>query len=578
MKRLALFVALMLAAASWGVPVLGAGDVTPATSKVNGCTVKMVNIKPGLVVKPVLANNRTGQTANLQDMAKSAGALAAVNGTFFCAYTPEDPVSWGTIMIDGVMERVGASGGALGITDDGRVKVARLRTTIKGGLNGSEQWPNNWSAWDVNLNSQNPDSVVIFTPKFGQKMVSPTGTTITVRQGVVKSIQKGTVPIPADGYVIGFGPGSAEYAARFSVGDTVQVHYEFRDHEGNLLDWSDVRHIIQAGPLLVQNGQNVLNTEADRINEPKFQNRGSWSFVGCRDNDSMVIGTVSGGNMKQMAETLTKAGLKHAIGLDGGASVGLYCQDKLLIKPGRKLSNCLAVVKPADTVPRAADYKDAMVTQKMPAVNSDNTGGTAPAEEPGPVPGSGTGNEVNEPEQPGKSLPKLTDINSHWAQKTIEELVATGAISGYPDGTFKPNRTVTRAEFATILVKAWKLESDTGKVCSDTSQHWAKDSIAVAAAHGIVNGYSDSTFGPNDNITREQMALMIARAAKLDEVAAGKPFVDSMKISTWARDAAAATSKDGIITGYPDSTFRPQANTTRAEAATVIVRALKSAE
>jgi hypothetical protein len=184
--------------------------------------------------------------------------------------------------------------------------------------------------------------------------------------------------------------------------------------------------------------------------------------------------------------------------------------------------------------------------------------------------------ENPEPEQPGKPLPKLTDINGHWAQKTIEELVATGAISGYPDGTFKPNRTVTRAEFATILVKAWKLESDNGKVFSDTSQHWAKDSIAVAGAHGIVKGYSDTTFGPNDNITREQMAVMIARALKLGEVAVGKPFVDSMKISTWAWYAVAATSKDGIITGYPDTTFRPQANTTRAEAATVIVRALKS--
>ena len=155
-------------------------------------------------------------------------------------------------------------------------------------------------------------------------------------------------------------------------------------------------------------------------------------------------------------------------------------------------------------VVKAADYKDTTVTQKILAVDVDNndTGGTDPVEEPGPVPGSDTENEKDEPEQPGKPLPKLTDINGHWAQKTIEELVATGAISGYPDGTFKPDQTITRAEFATILVKAWELDSDSGKVFADTSKHWAKDSIAIAAAHGIVQGYSDSTFGPNDNITR----------------------------------------------------------------------------
>jgi uncharacterized repeat protein (TIGR02059 family) len=168
----------------------------------------------------------------------------------------------------------------------------------------------------------------------------------------------------------------------------------------------------------------------------------------------------------------------------------------------------------------------------------------------------------------------LKDIAGHWAEKTIEELVASGAISGYPDGTFQPNKTITRAEFATILVKAFNLESKTGKVFNDTAGHWAKEAIATAQAHGIITGYSDTSFGPNDNITREQMAVMIVKAAQPAGTVEAPAFNDSSKIADWAQQAVAAASGNKIITGYPDNTFRPQAQATRAEAATVMVNAL----
>lgn len=170
---------------------------------------------------------------------------------------------------------------------------------------------------------------------------------------------------------------------------------------------------------------------------------------------------------------------------------------------------------------------------------------------------------------------KLSDISPHWAQASIEKLVNLGAIGGYPDGTFKPDQTITRAEFASILVKAFKLEAKKGKVFNDSAAHWAKDSIATAQGYGIVNGYSDTTFGPNDNITREQMAVMIVKAAKLTEDSEGKAFNDDSKISDWAVKGVATASGNNIITGYPDNTFRPQANATRAEAVTVIVKALR---
>ena len=178
-----------------------------------------------------------------------------------------------------------------------------------------------------------------------------------------------------------------------------------------------------------------------------------------------------------------------------------------------------------------------------------------------------------EPEKPVLSV-KLLDINGHWAQKNIEQLVASGVLGGYPDGTFKPNNTMTRAEFVTMLVKAFKLENKGAKTFSDTTSHWAKDYIAGAVVNGIVSGYNDDSFGPDDLVTREQMAVMIARVAKL-HVAVGKlKFIDSDSISSWAREGITAIARNGIMKGYPDNTIKPQGNATRAEAVTVIVNTL----
>ncbi len=169
----------------------------------------------------------------------------------------------------------------------------------------------------------------------------------------------------------------------------------------------------------------------------------------------------------------------------------------------------------------------------------------------------------------------LTDIGGHWAEQYIKELAASGIISGNQDGSYKPDNSISRAEFATLLVKAFKLAPGTGKVFADTDQHWAKEFISTAATNGIVAGYSDSSFGPNDLITREQMAIMIVRAAKLADATDGKEFADASLFSSYARNAILTASKHGIISGYPDNTFKPQGQTTRAEAAVVVSKALK---
>jgi hypothetical protein len=175
--------------------------------------------------------------------------------------------------------------------------------------------------------------------------------------------------------------------------------------------------------------------------------------------------------------------------------------------------------------------------------------------------------------QPTVNIP--SDISGHWAKDSIIKMINAGVISGYPDGTFKPDKTITRAEFTVMIVKALNLETRAGKTFTDTASHWAKESISTAAAYGIISGYDENIFGPDDLITREQAAVIIARAAKLETATDESNFTDNKAISSWAKKGVAAAFKGKFITGYPDGTFKPQGKTTRAEAAVIIGKLLK---
>ncbi|NOU87684.1 hypothetical protein GC102_18170 [Paenibacillus sp. LMG 31460] len=178
--------------------------------------------------------------------------------------------------------------------------------------------------------------------------------------------------------------------------------------------------------------------------------------------------------------------------------------------------------------------------------------------------------------QPQTNEADFADIKGHWSEANVRELVKLGAINGYADNTFKPNANITRAEFVTVIVKAFHLGAQEGKTFADTENHWAKSAIATAAAAGIVAGYNDNSFGPDDLITREQMAAIVVRAAKLAATDKSVNFPDSANISDWARTALATATAKGLINGYGDGTVKPKVNTTRAEAVTVILRALQA--
>ncbi len=178
---------------------------------------------------------------------------------------------------------------------------------------------------------------------------------------------------------------------------------------------------------------------------------------------------------------------------------------------------------------------------------------------------------------------KFTDVPaSLWAYGDIESLSGLGDISGYPDGSFKPGNTITRAEFVSILSKALKLAAynPAAPDFSDVAQgDWFYGSVEDAVYAGIVKGHS-STFKPDDPITREEMAVILVNALNEQDQAktnmsAKTGFADDAGISAWAKGFVAVAVQDGLIKGYSDdNSFRPKSAATRAEACAMIMNFL----
>ncbi|MFC3773244.1 S-layer homology domain-containing protein [Paenibacillus sp. GCM10012303] len=172
----------------------------------------------------------------------------------------------------------------------------------------------------------------------------------------------------------------------------------------------------------------------------------------------------------------------------------------------------------------------------------------------------------------------FSDVTGHWAEADIKQAVSSGIVRGYSDGTFKPGQTVTRAEFAVMLIHALKPQGEGVElIFTDTAKigAWARKAVAQAVQAGIIKGYSDGAFRPNAEITRAEMASMIAVASgQSSEANAVTGFVDDDEIPTWARGSVAYVKQAGIIQGKGGNTFAPQDNATRAEAVTVLLKLL----
>ncbi|MCD9026342.1 GLUG motif-containing protein [Cohnella silvisoli] len=183
----------------------------------------------------------------------------------------------------------------------------------------------------------------------------------------------------------------------------------------------------------------------------------------------------------------------------------------------------------------------------------------------------------------------FADAAGHWAEKAVNELASRMVIGGVDGTHFRPNQPITRAEFAAIVVRALGLD-DNGTSASFedvASEAWYAGGVAKAQEYGIVSGYPDGTFHPERTITREEAIAMIVRMMKLTgmNTSVSEPeaevtltlFADGKSVDGWAKEAVAAAVKSGLVQGFAAG-LRPKSDITRAETAAIVLRLLEKAE
>ncbi|BBH18814.1 hypothetical protein Back11_01590 [Paenibacillus baekrokdamisoli] len=157
-------------------------------------------------------------------------------------------------------------------------------------------------------------------------------------------------------------------------------------------------------------------------------------------------------------------------------------------------------------------------------------------------------------------------------EKTIKLATKLGIVKGYADGSFRTDATVTRAEFAAMLVKALGLEPAGNANFKDAKGHWAENEIMALKSSGIINGYLDGTFKPNQSITKAEIVSMLSKVINTTSIPKPSKFNDVS--GSWAESAIDTLSDIGIVNGTGEGSFRPQANATRLESLLMIMRLL----
>ena len=171
---------------------------------------------------------------------------------------------------------------------------------------------------------------------------------------------------------------------------------------------------------------------------------------------------------------------------------------------------------------------------------------------------------------------QFTDMDAYsWAKNAVQALRAKGIISGYADMTFKPANSVTRAEFITMMVKAYMPDEKDGSAkFSDVSAgDWFFKSVMTAFENGIISGVTEDEFMPNNKIKRQDMAVILYNLAMKLGKAAGEEteeFADFASVSDYAKQAVAFLKAAGVVNGDETGSFNPQSYANRAEAAQMI--------
>lgn len=166
-----------------------------------------------------------------------------------------------------------------------------------------------------------------------------------------------------------------------------------------------------------------------------------------------------------------------------------------------------------------------------------------------------------------------TDIEGHWAEKEISNLSLNGIMSGYTDNSFRPNQNMTRAELVTVINRLLGNTVQNTKYVPDiNAKDWFYADIRKGIESGIIQGNAEGYVRPNDLVTREEAILMLQRAlVPIDQGGITYGFADASTISEWSKQAVNTFWKKGYVAGYADNTIRPKNYITRAEVVKMII-------
>lgn len=165
-----------------------------------------------------------------------------------------------------------------------------------------------------------------------------------------------------------------------------------------------------------------------------------------------------------------------------------------------------------------------------------------------------------------------SDYEDHWANASIEKWMELGIIKGYPSGAFKPEASITRAEFVTVINSIFQLEEKSDATFTDVkTTDWFEDAVLKASTAGIVQGHNNR-FKPDDRITRQEAAIVLTNAFQLigTKDKAYSTYADAADVATWAATQMSVLVEKGYMQGRSNNTLAPMNNLTRAEAVTLL--------
>ncbi len=171
-----------------------------------------------------------------------------------------------------------------------------------------------------------------------------------------------------------------------------------------------------------------------------------------------------------------------------------------------------------------------------------------------------------------------SEIRGHWAEKQLGDWIDRGLMTGYLDGSYKPNNNITRSEFVALVNRIYQFDEKTEPGFTDVSaeaNQWVYDEVSKAKKAGYINGFVDGSFKPNDSITRQEVAAIISRIEKLEpnpDSEILKNYVDANDIPEWSKADIGAVVVKGYMRGTPENQFKALAQIARAEVVTALDR------